>query len=136
MSLPVRTRPGLADLEGFLFADVGTQPNGLPLTVLSLFARAGLDPWVEAERLSHLSTSAAVSYMVAEISRMPPRYRSQVDIGDLAETLVARLPSRAPAAPFHFTVGRTGFEGAPMLAFMMMFYAILTVGLLALLFGV
>jgi hypothetical protein len=35
-------------LEPFLYAEVGTELNGSTLTVLSVFARLGEDPWGEA----------------------------------------------------------------------------------------
>lgn len=120
------------DFEGFLFADIGIQPNGLPLTVLSLFARAGIDPWSEAERLSQMSKIAAVSYMMSEINRAPALYRANVDVAQLAKSLVARLPARETASPIDVSIAGTGFEGLPMMALMMMFYAIVAFGVLIL----
>lgn len=128
MSLARTSVPRRPDFEGFLFADIGTQPNGLPLTVLSLFARAGVDPWSEAERLSKMSRVAAVSYMMSEINRAPAIYRSNVDVAQLAKSLVARLPGREAAKPIDVSIAGTGFEGLPMMALMMMFYAIVAFG--------
>ena len=34
-----------SDLNPFLFAGIGTEPNGTTLSVLSVFARHGNDPW-------------------------------------------------------------------------------------------
>jgi hypothetical protein len=34
-----------AEFNEFLFASVGVETNGIPLTVLSAFTRLGLDPW-------------------------------------------------------------------------------------------
>jgi hypothetical protein len=34
-----------SSLDGFLFADVGVEANGMMLTVLSTLARRGMDPW-------------------------------------------------------------------------------------------
>jgi hypothetical protein len=39
-------------LDRFLHASVGEDRNGNPVTVLSTFARLGLDPWKEASDLS------------------------------------------------------------------------------------
>ncbi len=39
-----------SDLNTFLFADVGTELNGSALTILSVLARLGEDPWAEAAR--------------------------------------------------------------------------------------
>lgn len=131
-SLLARAQSDISDLEAFLFSDIGAQPNGVPLTILSLLARAGLDPWVEAERLSHMPKSAAISYMIAEIDRAPAYFRSRIDVGEFAKRLVARLPSHEPVKLVDATIGGTGYEGIPMIALMMLFYAILALGLLAL----
>lgn len=37
-------------LEAFLYADVGIEANGSMLTILSLLARLGKDPWTEAAK--------------------------------------------------------------------------------------
>jgi hypothetical protein len=134
MALPNRIQHDNSNLEAFLFADIGPpQPNGAPLTVLSLLALNGLDPWAEAERLSHMSRSAAVSAIISELNRAPACYRSNVDVNELCDRAVARLPLHEPVKPVDVSIAGTGFEGIPVVAAMMMFYAILTLGLLALL---
>ena len=52
-----------SDLNQFLFADIGTEANGTTLSVLSVFARRGADPWTEAaaSRHSHEPTPPTVS---------------------------------------------------------------------------
>jgi hypothetical protein len=132
MSLPTSSASRVPNIEAFLFADIGEQPNGLPLTVLSLLARAGLDPWAEAERLSRLSKSAAVSCMIAEISRAPTGYRSRTDVAELAKRLVAALPTHERIEP-HVSLAGTGFEHIPTVPLIMIFYAALVLGLLTLL---
>lgn len=132
MSLAKASVSRKPDFESFLFADIGTQPNGLPLTVLSLLARAGVDPWSEAERLSKMSSIAAVSYMMSEINRAPALYRSNVDVAQLAQDLVARLPMHEPVKPTDVSMAGSGFEGLPMMALMMMFYAVVAFGALVL----
>jgi hypothetical protein len=133
MTLPISSASRNSNFEDFLFTDIGAQPNGLPLTVLSLFARAGLDPWAEAEQLSRMSRSVAVSHMIAAINRAPAMYRSHLNVTELAEELVGRLPEHGPVRPLDVSFAGTGFEGAPTVALMMMFYALFTLGLLALL---
>ena len=133
MPLPAHSQSGLSSFEGFLFADIGVQPNGLPLTILTLLARGGLDPWAEAERLSRMSRAAAVSCMIAEINRAPACCRNRGDVGELAESLVARLPARTPKAPMDVWMAGSGFEGIPMLALMTMLFAVMTIALLAVL---
>jgi len=133
MPLPAHSQSGLSSFEGFLFADIGVQPNGLPLTILTLLARGGLDPWAEAERLSRMWRPAAVSCRIAEINRAPACYRNRGDVGELAKSLVARLPAPAPKAPMDVWMGGSGFEGLPVLALMTMMFAIMTIALLAVL---
>lgn len=132
MSLPVRSPLGMSSLERFLFADIGPQSNGLPFTVLSLFARAGLDPWEEAARLSLMSRSAAASRLAAEINRAPSYCRRPIDVGELAKSLITRLPSYDQAKPSTRAMRLEGVPGAVLM--MMIFYATLfSLGLLALL---
>lgn len=46
-------------LDRFLHASVGDDRNGNPVTVLSAFARLGLDPWEEASDLARLTPEKA-----------------------------------------------------------------------------
>jgi hypothetical protein len=48
-----------SNLNPFLFADIGLEPQGLMLQVVSLFARMGEDPWREAARLAGLTAPAS-----------------------------------------------------------------------------
>ena len=47
--------------DAFLFESLGVQENGMDLSVLSALARAGVDPWAEAKRLTSLPRQAAVT---------------------------------------------------------------------------
>ena len=47
------------EFDPFLFAPIGAEPNGMPLSVLSALARIGADPWQEAARLTALSEANA-----------------------------------------------------------------------------
>ncbi|MDQ2804184.1 MAG: hypothetical protein M3Y41_16470 [Pseudomonadota bacterium] len=47
-------------LDAFLYADVGAELNGSPLTVLSVLARLGNDPWAQAAGWAALPTAAAL----------------------------------------------------------------------------
>jgi hypothetical protein len=38
----------LAEFDNFLYASIGADRNGMPLSVLSALARLDLDPWEEA----------------------------------------------------------------------------------------
>ena len=85
-----------SDLNEFLFADVDVQPNGMPLTVLSLLARLGADPWDEAERLATLSYESAVSELSVSISVLSFDSRPRSDSLGIATRLIALLPARNP----------------------------------------
>ena len=51
-------------LNEFLFAPVGTEANGMTLSLVSVFARLGSDPWLEAGRLAKLPKSEATESLV------------------------------------------------------------------------
>jgi len=60
-----------SNLNPFLFAEIGLEPNGMMLQVVSLFARMGEDPWHEAARLAGLAVPDAVAALAREIAEMP-----------------------------------------------------------------
>src|SRR3954463_3966433 len=90
------TRGGRSSLNGFLFADVGVEPNGMTLSVLSILARRGMDPWQEAERLAKLPQTEAVDGLAQIIATTPTSRWSLLDAKAIASRLVALLP--APGA--------------------------------------
>ena len=51
-----------SDLNQFLFADVGMEANGMTLSVMSMLARQGSDPWGEAGRLAELTRAEATRW--------------------------------------------------------------------------
>ncbi len=63
MALRKLFRPLRPDLDKFLFAAVGTERDGMPLSTVSALARLGLDPWEEAGRLSSLGKPEAVEQL-------------------------------------------------------------------------
>lgn len=87
-----------SDLNPFLFAGIGTEPNGSALTVLSLLARLGSDPWSEARRLANLPEKTAAEWLAGCIARTPLAPESPGDAHRVAATLVALLPARAGLA--------------------------------------
>jgi hypothetical protein len=54
MALPERFSLLHSDLNGFLFAPIGKEESGVPLSVLSALTRLDLDPWAEGARLTIL----------------------------------------------------------------------------------
>src|SRR5579884_2954860 len=105
MALRPPYRPLRPDLDNFLFAPVGEEQDGIPLSVISALTRLGLDPWDEATRLSSLERREAVDQLVSLIVRLPGI--RPAGARDIALDLVALLPTsssiREPAEP-----GRSG----------------------------
>jgi hypothetical protein len=87
----VRDARPFSRLDGFLLSNAGIQPNGMPLTVLSMMARMGADPWDEAECLSSLPNELAVSWLIAAIKRSSLSPQKRCDATMLASHLVNRL---------------------------------------------
>jgi hypothetical protein len=79
-------------LNEFLFADVGIEANGSPLTILSMLARLGQDPWAEAGRWTNLPKASAIDCLAASISRMPLSPQSLAEARTTATQLVPLLP--------------------------------------------
>jgi hypothetical protein len=56
--------------DEFLFAEIGEQQNGMPMSMASALTRLGLDPWEEAARLAAMPAAAAVGALSARVARM------------------------------------------------------------------
>lgn len=103
---------GQSDLNRFLFAEVGEEQEGKPLSVLSALARLGLDPWQEARRLANLPARAAVEGLAQVIAGMPASPWPLPAATLIAERLVGLLPRQgggaamAPGFASGFTSGR------------------------------
>lgn len=79
--------------EEFLSASLWEETDGAALSVMSAFARLGLEPWDEAERLRRLPRQSAASALVASLSRLPILVGMALpDYGAIAARLVALLP--------------------------------------------
>jgi len=83
-------RSGLND---FLFAPVGTEANGMTLSMVSVFARLGNDPWLEAGRLAKLPKSEATESLARIIASMPTSIWPLQAAMAIAARLVALLPT-------------------------------------------
>jgi hypothetical protein len=81
-------------LDEFLCAMVGTEPNGMALSLMSVFARRGDDPWREAGRLVELSRSEAIDSLARSIAGMPKSVWTLPDATTIATRLVTFLPKR------------------------------------------
>jgi hypothetical protein len=85
--------PELPEMDPFLFASVGEEVNGIPLSVLSALARLGVDPRDEATRLSHLTSETAASQLARMFARLPDRPWTSPEIRRIASRLVELLPA-------------------------------------------
>lgn len=81
----------------FLSASLWDDQNGTPLSVMSAFARLGLEPWVEAVRLAGMSRRTAVTALVANLSQLPLSGADSPDYAAIASRLVKLLPERGEA---------------------------------------
>src|SRR5690242_236628 len=83
--------------EDFLFASIGSDENGMPLSVASAMARLGVDPWTEAGRLAQLPRVKAAEALASMISRIPSaNHEAEAAVtADTAGRLIALLPAGA-----------------------------------------
>ena len=92
MALPERFSLLQSDLNGFLFAPIGREESGAPLSVLSALTRLDIDPWAEGARLTNLPKEAAARALMALIARFPADRRTSSDVHEMAVRLVELLP--------------------------------------------
>jgi hypothetical protein len=82
-----------SDYDAFLFAPIGEDGNGMPLSVLSALARQDVDPWREAAQLALLPGVQATQRLSLRIEALPGRSSAIVDPAALAARLLKLLPS-------------------------------------------
>src|SRR5260221_8858205 len=92
MTLRRAHAPMLPEFDAFLFATVGEEVDGVPLSVLSALARLGLDPRDEAVRLAHLTREAAAEQLARMIARLNDKRWNASEAWRIASGLVERLP--------------------------------------------
>ena len=90
MTLATATSALESRFDAFLYAAVREDPDGTPLTVLSVLARLDIDPWEEAAKLAQLPGEAAARALAAVISALPKG--SATDSGMIAARLITLLP--------------------------------------------
>ena len=95
MALPAQFSLLQSELNDFLFAPLGDEENGAPLSVLSALTRLDIDPWIEAARLSNLPKEAVVGALVSLIALFPRERRTAADVRDIADRLAKLLPAPA-----------------------------------------
>jgi hypothetical protein len=115
------TDPLRSDLNDFLFAPIADDSNGMHLTMLSVLARSGVDPWEEAAGLRILSRADATERLVHMLAGVPNGPSPGDDSVNLATRLVAQLHSspKAPLRPISSSAagGSARGEEQPLRAF-------------------
>ncbi|MFO1085142.1 MAG: hypothetical protein U1E21_11295 [Reyranellaceae bacterium] len=89
---------GHSPYNAFLFAEVGEEQAGVPLTVLSALTRLGFDPWQEAARLSDLPRDTAARAFAVTIAMLPEGDWKAEDSEAIATRLVNWLPEHSAKA--------------------------------------
>src|SRR5690349_15638187 len=99
MTLPARFSLLHSDLNDFLYASVGDEQNGMPLSVISALTRLGLDPWDEATRLAALPKALAAEVLTPMIARLSiGQSLPRSDDVAVAQRLAGLLPMHEHAA--------------------------------------
>lgn len=99
MALAARFRQLDGNLNDFLFATIGEEENGMPLSVASALARLGNDPWSEAIRLAELPREKATEALAAMVAAIPFARWKPADAPSIAIRLSQLLPGRNPGQP-------------------------------------
>jgi hypothetical protein len=100
------------EFQPFLYAQIGDDANGVPLSVISALARRNIDPWEQAARWSRVTPRSAIKELAELIAALPlaPEplqngHAAPAAVPDeIATRLVALLPNQrnspagAPAA--------------------------------------
>ncbi len=91
----IRALPGATlkpEFESFIFASIGEDGNGTPLSVLSGLARLNIDPWLEAAELGGLPGKAALERLTSLIQALSADARALPDAQAVAARLLGLLP--------------------------------------------
>lgn len=130
MRRPDRLHPDNPRFEGFLYASVGEDWLGQPVSVISALARLGFDPWDKAAQLDHAGQRAAqvtLSRQLSNLANVPGMWR---DHDAVATRLVHLLPSyRARADTGQAAAAPHGDSMSPMDAFLMALLITLGIGM-------
>ncbi len=78
--------------DAFLFAPMGEDGNGMLLSVLTVLARLGIDPWLEAAELARLPEETATQRLTSFIAALPDAETVHPDPPRIAARLIALLP--------------------------------------------
>jgi len=93
MSATASSRLG-SEFNKFLYASLGDDNNGVPLTVLSALARMEVDPWEEASNLTTMTSEHAVTQLASLLGALRNAPAASLESIGLARILIALLPRR------------------------------------------
>ena len=117
-----------AGLDSFLCAEVGTELNGSNLTILSVLARLGCDPWAEAASWCTLPRATTIDRLTQSIAQMPLCPQALLDARATASRLILLLPSQArvpePDAGVQTKLGATLARYRPKLQTALLFFVL------------
>jgi hypothetical protein len=114
----------------FLFSEVGTELNGSSLTVLSVLARLGNDPWAQALSWASQPKAVIVDRLAECIAKMPLCAQALFDARSTASRLALLLPTE-DASPL---LPASGWGIGPVRwkwLLPALFYTVLAMGLVA-----
>ena len=119
--------------DDFLFARI--DENGeTPLSVLSVLARLGIDPWEEAARLAQLPRALAATRLASSIAATPGAPSAYLDAGTVSDRLISLLPSprtvaSSPGGPVVLPVAKSSVAlWAVLMALILVMQVILVSG--------
>jgi hypothetical protein len=92
MALRQAYTPIHPEFDDFLFATVGEEINGMPLSTISMLTRLDFDPWGEAGRLASLAKREAIDQLTLIIARLPGTGWVDERRGEIAGKLIELLP--------------------------------------------
>ena len=95
MALRQAYSPIQPEFDNFLFATVGEEINGMPLSTISMLTRLGIDPWQEAGRLASMVKREAIDQLILIIARLPGTDWVDARRAEIARNLIDLLPHRA-----------------------------------------
>jgi hypothetical protein len=99
--------------DGFLYALFDTPSKEGSITVLTLLARADLDPWKEASRLAALSTQEATTSLAATLCCAAGEAQNPLEADTTARRLVSLLPAvYSPTRPMSESVTAPSLRGS------------------------
>lgn len=110
-----------SDLNDFLFTAIADDSNGMHLTMLSVLARSGVDPWEEAAGLRTLSREEATEKLVRVLADVPNGPSPGDDTAAMAARLVVQLHAspKAPLRPVSSSASPSaGGEESPLRSFL------------------